>query len=199
MFINFQEFLALNPNNYSTMLLAVVGFNMLHLGASVISMKGVENKQKTSFFRYLKLVVNYLFNINIKFYIGPTVGLLINIIYCNEATPYHQGQECYSPAYIPYCLIAGFQMVLLLGGTISYVFFFTIRNPFCSSPLAYPNRHHVISKSLLKILFPLYFALHPILNLGFLYVIVVPSALGLYLFFHRLNSLHSFDHKHFYV
>jgi hypothetical protein len=134
-----------------------------------------------------------------KVLLGPTIGLFINILYCNSSSPYHQGQECYSTSYLPYCVVATAQFILLIGGIVSFIFLFTVRNPFSSSPLAYPNRNFLISKSIFKIIFPLYFALQPFLEIEFLYILAAPALWGAYIFFHRLSSLHSFDPRHFYI
>ena len=55
------------------------------------------------------------------------------------------------------------------------------------------------SKSVIKLICPVYFAIQASLKLQSVYVIFVPALWGAYIFFHRLFSVHSYKHEHFYL
>lgn len=56
----------------------------------------------------------------------------------------------------------------------------------------------MISKSLIKILYPLYFELPNFQDLDIIFLFGNAAIWGAYLFWHRLNSLHSYNPFHFY-
>jgi hypothetical protein len=61
------------------------------------------------------------------------------------------------------------------------------------------NRYYVLSKTILKILMPLYFAVDPHLSLSIVYMFIIAGFWAIYIFWHRLFSIHSYNQKHFYV
>ena len=130
---------------------------------------------------------------------GPFIGLSINVLYCDSVTPYHLGEECYSSRHIPFCIIAAIVLIVMVFVVLVYALFYYSKNPFEGGCLGYPNRNYVISKGILKITFPLYFALNASLKLEFLFIVFAPALFGTFIFFHRINSLHSYKHKHFYI
>jgi hypothetical protein len=74
-----------------------------------------------------------------------------------------------------------------------------IRNPLDNSYMGVQNRYEVLSKSILKILMPLYFAVDPSLSLSIVYMYTATGLLAAYIFWHRLFSIHSYNQSHFYV
>jgi hypothetical protein len=97
------------------------------------------------------------------------------------------------------CVIAGNIFITILIQTLVFSLLYYSKNPFYDGYLGVPSRSYMLTKALFKLLFPIYFALSPILNLEFLYVIAAPAMWGFYIFLHRFNSMHSFNHCHFYV
>ena len=140
-----------------------------------------------------------MFIFTAKVFSGPFIGLSINVLYCNPQSPFHQGKECYSPYHIMFCILAFAILMLMIFAILIFGLFYYSKNPFDGGCLGYPNRNYIISKGLLKIIFPVFFALNASLKLSFLFIIFAPILWGTFIFFHRINSLHSFNHRHFYV
>lgn len=61
------------------------------------------------------------------------------------------------------------------------------------------NRYYTLSKGLIKILLPVYFAMDYQLSLSLVYVVIVTALLGAYVGWHRLFSIHSYQQDHFYI
>lgn len=138
------------------------------------------------------------FLITVKVLSGPLIGLFVNVIYCDNIGPYHQGEVCYSPTHILYCCLSGIVFIIVLGHIVLFATLYSIRNPFSGSFLAEPNRYHVYSKSVIKLVGPLYFALKSYLGLQFIYQVLAPILWGAFIFFHRLFSVHTYKQSHFY-
>lgn len=96
------------------------------------------------------------------------------------------------------CILAVVLLLSMILSLLIYSLFYFTKNPFEGGCLGHPNRNYMLSKGLLKLLFPIFFALNASLNLSFLFLIFAPALWGSYIFFHRINSLHSFNHRHFY-
>lgn len=197
--INFYEFLVDDPNLYQSMLLAILFLYLAYLLLYAMSHNIITKKKKSNILRYIKKIVNIYYILLFKVLSGPCIGLTINVLYCSPESPYHKGQECYNSTYIFYCIIAAVLLFNFIAVIIYAAFFYFIKNPFSNSYLGYPNRNYVASKSLIKLLFPLFFAVNNSLQLEFLFVIMAPVLWGLYIFYHRIFSLHSYKHQHFYV
>ena len=148
---------------------------------------------------YLRNTVNIIFIVTAKILSGPFIGLSINVLYCDSKVPYHQGRQCYSFEHIIFCILAAIILIEMIITLAIYSLFYFTKNPFDGGCLGYPNRNYMVSKGLLKIVFPVFFALNSSLNLSFLFIVAAPALWGAYLFFHRINSLHSYNHRHFYV
>lgn len=73
------------------------------------------------------------------------------------------------------------------------------RDPFEGNCLGHPNRNYMVSKCIIKIMLPLFFAVNGSLKIDFIYIVASPAIWGVYIIFHRFNSYHSFNHKHFYL
>ena len=148
--------------------------------------------------KYLRNSVNIIFILLAKALSGPFIGLSISVLYCDEKSPYHQGAQCYNPSHIMNCILAVILLLSMILSLVIYSLFYFTKNPLEGGCLGHPNRNYMLSKGLLKLLFPIFFALNASLNLSFLFLIFAPALWGTYIFFHRINSLHSFNHRHFY-
>ena len=147
----------------------------------------------------------YLFGCRIILFLekvisGPLIGLGINLIYCDNNNPYHANHVCYDTQYIFICLLGVFFLAMVIFMLLSSARGQYGRNPFIGDNFSYPNKNYLYSKMVLKIIFPLYFTLRfSVLKLDFLYLICAPILWGLYIFYHRINNLKTFNHRHFYV
>lgn len=196
---NFQEFLSSDPNNYSLMILACFAvLAVLYLVNFLTIFLKLEHNNATAH-KYIRKFLNYANLILVKVLCGPFIGLSVNILYCDSSNPYHSNQECYTPEYLGYCGVAVLVLLTSIFLSVEFSLFFYIKNPFPGVYMGYPNRFYYLSKTILKILFPLYFALSVSLGLEFLYIVFLPAIWGGYIFFHRIASLHSYNHQHFYV
>ena len=143
--------------------------------------------------------MNIQFIVLTKALSGPLFGLSINVLYCDSATPYHIGSQCYSPEHLFFCLLAGIILASVAYAELIASLLYFVRNPFESGCFGHPNRNYMLSKGCLKLLFPTYFVLNASLKLEFLFIVLSPVLWGVYIFFHRLNTNHSFNLRHFYV
>lgn len=181
------------------MLISAFGVMLIVYIPFIFSSFTIITKKKSGFLKYLRKMVNFDFMLSVKCLSGPLIGLSINVLYCNSNNPYHSGQECYTPTYIAYCPLAIILFFMAMHISIAFSVFYIIKNPFSGSCLSYPNRYYMLTKTLFKIIFPIYFAVKATLGLEFIYIFLVPGLWGFYIFFHRLFSMHSFKHQHFYV
>jgi len=67
-----------------------------------------------------------------------------------------------------------------------------IKNPLTTSYLGQQNRYFMISKTILKLIMPVYFAVDYKLSLSLIFMFLVTGLYGLYLFWHRFLSIHTY-------
>jgi hypothetical protein len=90
-------------------------------------------------------------------------------------------------------------MLLILAQILIFGVFYFIKNPLTSSYMGDYNRYYTLSKAIIKILLPIYFAVDYAQSLSIVYVFIVTALLGIYIGWHRLFSIHSYQQDHFYV
>lgn len=129
---------------------------------------------------------------------GPIIGLTINVIYCTPDSPYHN-HVCYDPAHMAFCVLSALVILIILAQSILFSLFYYIKNPLSSSYLAQQNRYFMLSKTLIKVLMPLYFSVDSSNKLILVFMYCTAGVWGLYIFWHRLLSIHTYQQLHFYV
>jgi hypothetical protein len=192
--INFYE-LADQGASYELLVGGCMAFNVLQTVIFFLDIYGIRTK-KQGIYLYLTRLVDILFIIQVKVLSGPMLGLIVNTILCDPNGS--SGLVCYSVAHIICCVIAVNLFISIVFQILTFSLLYYSKNPFHDSYNGVPTRNYMLTKGLFKLLFPIYFALSSTLNLDFLYIVAAPAMWGLYIFFHRLNSLHSFSHCHFY-
>lgn len=129
---------------------------------------------------------------------GPLFALLVRIIYCTPSNSKHSNIVCYDVQGSSYTVIAGIFCIFLIIQMLVFSLIYFIKNPFNSSYMGFPNRYYIISKSVLKMMLPIYFMVDTSLSIISVYKFIIVGLLGFYIFWHRLFSIHSYNQKHFY-
>lgn len=182
-----------------TMTISIVyGCTAFQTAVSLISIYQIIKNKTSSTTKYFRKMANFLFILTVKALCGPFVGGAVTVLACGEGSPYHQTQACYQGEHFLLTALAAFLVISLLWQILFYSLFYFIKNPFSSSVLGTPNQTHMLSKGALKLLFPLYFAIRFMVNLDFIYILLVPVLWGTYIFYHRLFGAFSYNHQHFY-
>lgn len=130
---------------------------------------------------------------------SPLNGLTINLFYCTSSSSFHSKISCYSAEHIFYCILIFLVYFIVTAINITKAFIMLDKNLFNQGYFGRLNKNYHFSKTVMKLLFPLYFALNSTFQLDFLFVLAVPLLWATYIFYHRINSFHSFNSKHFYV
>ena len=176
---------------------AVLGFLLLQLAVIAVSALGVVRRWKWEYLGLLRKAAHFLFLLTAKALAGPFLALSITVLYCSSSSPYHAAQQCYAGEHLAQAagaavavLLVGVQ-VLLLG------LLYFVRDPLAGGYLCEKNHFYVLSKTLMKLLFPLYFALDSARTFEPQFLYAAAALWAVYLFWHRLNSLHSYDPRHY--
>lgn len=90
-------------------------------------------------------------------------------------------------------------MLLILAQVVLFGTFYFIKNPLSGSYMGDYSRYYSLSKALIKILLPVYFAVDYTFSLSFVYIFMVTALVGVYMGWHRLFSVHSYQQDHFYT
>jgi hypothetical protein len=187
------------PNLYKSLILVCGLYLAVQLLLASISIYATLKGKSGDFFKYLRKIVNYQFLFTAKTLSGPMLALVVNVVYCDSKIPYHSGHTCYDAPYVMICAVAALIGLVLLIQILIFSSIYYFRNPLNSSYMGVQNRYYVLSKSILKAMMPLYFAVDPQYSLSIVYMFNVTGLLGFYIFWHRLLSVHSYNQKHFYV
>ena len=155
-------------------------------------------KEKSQYLKYVKQIVNIQFIVIAKGLSGSLLGLAVNTLYCSSGSPYHPDIQCYNFQHSISCALAVILLLIVGVEVIIFSLFYYSKSIFDGGCLGHPNRNYLLSRGLLKLLFPIALALNIHLNLNFLFLIFAPILWGGYIFFHRINGLHSFNHQHSY-
>lgn len=166
---------------------------------TAISAYAVLKQKSGEIFKYLKKLVNYLFLFTAKAASGPVIALCLNVLYCNPASNYHIGQTCYDTPYVMVSLAAALAGLTMMVEVLLFALIYYSKSPLTPSYMGLPNRYYVLSKTIIKLLMPLYYTVDPTLSLSIVYMFSVTGILGVYIFWHRLFSIHSYNQRHFYV
>jgi hypothetical protein len=143
--------------------------------------------------------VNICILLVVKIITPSCFGLALTVIYCNNSSPYHINQICYTSEYIIYSCLIALAFLFVLAQNLIFALFYYNKNPLGSHFLSLPNNYYVISKTIIKFVLPLYFVLDNTLSLSAVYMFCLSALFGAYLFFHRLFSIHTYNQRHFYV
>jgi hypothetical protein len=197
--LNFHEFLAASPALYQSLVMIVGVYLLFQLLVLAVSAYATLRGKTGEFFKYLKKIVNYQFLLTAKTLSGPLIGFVINVLYCDPGNAYHLGEVCYDTQHLIFCVAAAVIGLVVLLEVLVFSLIYFIKNPLNPSYMGVQNRYYMLSKSIVKILMPLYFAIDPSLSLSIVYMFSITGVLGIYLFWHRLFSVHSYNQKHFYV
>jgi hypothetical protein len=154
--------------------------------------------KKGEIFKYFRKIVNYQFIITNKMLFGPLFALLVRIIYCTPSNSVNTNIVCYDTQGSIHTVISGIFCILLIIQMLIFSLIYFTKNPFNSSYMGFPNRYYIISKSLLKMMLPVYFMVDTTLSIISVYKFILVGLLGFYIFWHRLLSIHSYSQKHFY-
>jgi len=184
--------------SYKPMIWSALVFAILIISIGIYPLFDDTFADKKELYKVIRKIGNLLLYLLAKVLSGPFLGLSVTTILCDSNNVYHTGSVCYSTEHILYCSLAALLILMVIYSILGISFVFYSRNPFEGSCLGHPNRNYMITKSIFKILFPIFFALNGSLNLDFLYIFASPTLWGAYIVFHRLNSYHTFNHKHFY-
>ncbi len=128
--INFYEYLRDNPNLDITMTVAVFSYLLFQLLLLFFSIMGINKKNDSQGFKYLKKIVNMQYIFTVKVLSGPFFGLTVNVLYCKVGSVYHIGQTCYQSTHLVICLLMGAVFIILLAEIVIFSTFYLIRNPF---------------------------------------------------------------------
>lgn len=197
--INFYEYMSTDSSIYITMMLVVLFYLVLQMVLLLVSIYAITRSYQSTVYEYLRKIVNYQLLFNVKVLCGPVLGLVANVIYCVSSSPYHNNQVCYSPVHLTFCIIAVIIALLFLAQVALFSTIYYIRNPLTKSCLGQRNRFFTLSKTLIKIVLPVYFALDYTRSLSLVYIFAVALVWCLYIFFHRILSTHTYEQQHFYV
>ena len=167
-------------------------------GLIAISSYGVLMNKKGEIFKYFRKIVNYQFIITNKMLFGPLFALLVRIIYCTPSNSVNKNIVCYDVQGSIHTAISGIFCSILIIQMLIFSLIYFIKNPFNSSYMGVPNRYFIISKSILKMMLPVYFMVDTTLSIISVYKFILVGLLGFYIFWHRLLSIHSYNQKHFY-
>ena len=155
-------------------------------------------KEKTQYSKYVKQIANIQFIVIVKGLSGSFLGLAVNILYCSSGSPYHSNIQCYDLQHSISCALAVILLLIVGVEVLIFSLFYYSKNIFDGGCLGHPNRNYMLTRGLLKLIFPIALALNIHLNLNFLFLIFAPVLWGGYIFIHRINGLHSFNHQHSY-
>lgn len=184
---------------YKTVVGVIFGYLVSQGVLLCISAYSVLNNSTGEFAKYLKKIVNFQLILNVKVAAGPILAVAVNVFYCQSSSPYRVTGVCYEPVHIVYCVLCGIIVLLILLQVLFFGTFYFIKNPLSSSYLGDYNRYYTLSKGLIKILLPTYFAVDYKLSLSLVYVFMLTALLGAYVGWHRLFSIHSYQQDHFYI
>lgn len=123
-----------------------------------ISCYNALNKSTGEFAKYIKKIANLQLIFNVKVLSGPIFAVLINVLYCQNASPYRVGAVCYDSVHIVFCVISAIIAILVLAQVLFLGTFYYIKNPLSTSYLGNYNRYYILSKAFIKIILPVYFA-----------------------------------------
>jgi hypothetical protein len=129
---------------------------------------------------------------------GPFFAVLVRIIYCTSSNSKHTNVVCYDLQGSINTALSGFLCILLVIEMLIFSLIYYIKNPFNSSFMGVPNRYYMISKSILKMMLPIYFMVDTTLSIIAVYKFLLVGLLGIYIFWHRLLSIHTYNQIHFY-
>ena len=132
---------------------------------SVTCVRGTIPENNKNSKKIMRKIVARLFLALQTFLSGPILGLGIYVLYCDDGSPYHIDHQCYSTDHIFYCILATFMVLMTIVPLLSSALCFYNRNPFVSNCFGFSNRNYLFSKILIKIIFPLYFAMSSTLKL----------------------------------
>ena len=191
--LNFQEYLQQSQQTYQSMLGIILTYLLIQIVIIVISCYNVLNKSTGEFAKYIKKIANIQLIVNVKILSGPIFAVLVNVLYCQDASPYKVGVVCYDSVHIVFCVICAIIAVLMLAQVILVGTFYFIKNPLSTSYLGSYNFYYILSKTIIKIMLPVYFAVDYNYSLSIVYVFLVTALLGLYIFWHRLFSIHAYQ------
>lgn len=197
--LNFHEFLTSNADLYRSLVMIVFVLLVVQVLLTAVSAFAVLKQKSGEIFKYLKKLVNYLFLFTAKAASGPVLALCLNVLYCNPSNNYHVGQTCYDTQYVMVSIAAALSGLIVLIEVFLFALIYYSKSPLTSSYMGLSNRYNDLSKTLIKILMPLYYTVDPTLSLSIVYMFSVTGLLGFYLFWHRLFSVHSYKQRHFYV
>lgn len=174
------------------MIVVSVGYLLLQTGLMMLSAYGILRKEVGEVYAYLRKIVNFQLLLNVKVLSGPFFGLAIKVFNCNSQ------ELCKSPVHPVFTVLAAILMLSLVSQCLIVGLIYFIRNPLSGSYLALPTHTYILSKSLLKLLFPLYFSVDVKLSLSIVFLFVMTGLWGAYLFWHRLCAIPSFCRVHSY-
>jgi hypothetical protein len=127
------------------------------------------------------------------------LGLAVNVLYCTPQSPYHANQICYDSTHLIFCSLSGLILLIVLVEVGLFSLIYYINNPLTTSYLGQHNRYFIISKTILKLILPVYFAVDYTKSLSLAFMFVFAGLYGAYIFWHRFLSVHTYEQKHFYV
>ena len=172
-------------------------FLLLELAVIALSALAVVRKWEWEYLGLLRKAAHFLFLLTAKALAGPLLALSVVLFYCSDSSPYHAGRQCYAGEHLGQLAGAGLTVLLVGAQVLLLGLLYFVRDPLVGGYLGEKNHFYVLSKTLLKLLFPLYFALDPALAFGPQFIFAAAGLWGAYLFWHRFNSLHSFDPRHY--
>jgi hypothetical protein len=172
---------------------------LLQLVLIAMSCMTVVNKSTGEFAKYIKKIVNFQLIFNVKVLSGPIMAVAINVLYCQQDSPYRVGSVCYDSVHIAFCALTAIVVIIILAQVLFLGTFYFIKNPLTTSYMGTYSNYYTLSKSLIKVMLPVYFAVDYLESLAIVYIFLVTALWGLFIFWHRMFSVHSYQQEHFYV
>jgi len=141
------------------LVIAVFAYLLVQIALIILSLFAVNKSYEGEVFKYLRKIVNFQFLMTVRVLTGPFLGLTINVLYCNQNNPYHVGQVCYDATHIAICALSAIVTIIVLSQNIYFTLIYYFKNPLSTSYLGEHNRYYILTKTLIKILMPVYFAI----------------------------------------
>ena len=116
--------------SYKPMIWSALVFSIVSIGIGIYPLYDKTFANKQDLYKVVRKIANLLFYFIGKVLSGPLLGLAVNIIYCDASDPYHNGNLCYTPEHIFYCILAAILVLLVIYSILGISFVFFSRTPF---------------------------------------------------------------------
>ena len=190
--INFHELSGVSSGEAGSVLGVVLVWLLVQAVVLGIVASKLSAPSQGEYFEVFVGVANWQFLLTCRVLAGPLLGLIVNIVYCRP----DDGRLCYDSQHVALCVLAALILLVLLVEVFVCSLFFFYRNPLSGSYLGQVDSYYVLSKTLLKAVLPIYFAMTSTNHLAIVYMYCLVGLLGGYIVWHRLFAIVTYRHKH---